>query len=106
MKMMRKPNWSDLQHDVLELIAQCHIKIEDCVAFGAVCTSWRAASSANNFKGLRLPQKFPCLMLVEDNDNVNHDHPKYLEEWHGGRYMGAYNLETRTIEPFTSAPKV
>ncbi|KAL3498855.1 hypothetical protein ACH5RR_041587 [Cinchona calisaya] len=64
-------NWSRLQHDMLELIAQRLTKIEDYVAFGAVCTSWRAAAAAseNNFKGLKLWQQIPCLMLSSEDDD-------------------------------------
>ncbi|XP_027083611.1 putative F-box protein At5g55150 [Coffea arabica] len=61
-------NWSDLQHDMLGLIAQHLDKIEDYVAFGAVCKSWRAAASEKNFKGLRLWQQIPCLMLAAKDD--------------------------------------
>ncbi|XP_027182481.1 putative F-box protein At5g55150 [Coffea eugenioides] len=68
-------DWSKLQHDLLELIAQQHLtKLEDYVAFGAVCTSWRAAAAKRkNFKGLKLWQQIPCLMLAESEDeNDNH----------------------------------
>ncbi|KAL3498621.1 hypothetical protein ACH5RR_041353 [Cinchona calisaya] len=56
---------------MLELIAQHLTKIEDYVAFGAVCTSWRAAAAAfkNNFKGLKLWQQIPCLMLSSEDDD-------------------------------------
>ncbi|KAL3498860.1 hypothetical protein ACH5RR_041592 [Cinchona calisaya] len=64
-------NWSQLQHDMLELIAQHLSQIEDYVAFGAVCTSWRAAAAASkkNFKGLKLWQKIPCVMLSSEDDD-------------------------------------
>lgn len=76
-------NWSELQHEMLELVAQYLIKIEDYVTFGAVCTSWRAAvSPKKNFEGLPLWQQITCLMLsVEENkDQIDRQFYSLLEK--------------------------
>lgn len=71
-------DWSKLQHDLLELIALQHLtRLEDYVAFGAVCTSWcAAAAERKNFKGLELWQQVPCLMLAESEDKSDDNHGK------------------------------
>lgn len=70
-------SWSELQRDLLESIAQRLDKMEDFVAFGGVCTCWRAAATKNNFKGLRLWQQIPYLMLSAQDDEKDVDREFY-----------------------------
>jgi hypothetical protein len=62
-EMVDTVDWAELNFDLLVLVAKRIEKIEDFVSFASVCTSWRAAAAMNNFKGLRLWQRIPCLML-------------------------------------------
>ncbi|KAL3499667.1 hypothetical protein ACH5RR_038760 [Cinchona calisaya] len=71
-------NWSELQDDILVVIAQHITKIEDYVSFGSVCKSWRvAAASKKDFKGLLLWQQIPCLMLPTQDDKDDEDREFY-----------------------------
>ncbi|WMV57401.1 hypothetical protein MTR67_050786 [Solanum verrucosum] len=76
-------DWSKLPNDVIAHIAN-HIKvIEDFIAFGAVCTSWRIAATKDNFDVLS-PQ-VPLLML----QGVHH------EEY----YQNIYSLSKKKVSP-------
>ncbi|KAL3358424.1 hypothetical protein AABB24_015511 [Solanum stoloniferum] len=60
-------DWAGLPHDLLVLIAK-HVKLmEDFIAFSGVCTSWRTASTKDNFDML-YPQ-LPLLMLPDKDDD-------------------------------------
>ncbi|KAH0635597.1 hypothetical protein KY289_035512 [Solanum tuberosum] len=60
-------DWAGLPHDLLVLIAK-HVKVmEDFIAFSGVCTSWRTASTKDNFDML-YPQ-LPLLMLPDKDDD-------------------------------------
>lgn len=89
-------DWSKLQHDLLELIAQQQLtRLEDYVAFGAVCTSWcAAAAERKNFKGLELWQQVPCLMLAESEDKSDDNHREF------------YSLIEKEIVAKISLPKL
>ncbi|PHT39173.1 hypothetical protein CQW23_22746 [Capsicum baccatum] len=54
-------NWVELPNDLIAHIAKRVKVIEDSIAFRAVCTSWRNATTKDNFDVL-WPQ-FPLLML-------------------------------------------
>ncbi|PHT85596.1 hypothetical protein T459_07702 [Capsicum annuum] len=54
-------NWVELPNDPIAHIAKRVKVIEDFIAFRAVCTSWRNATTKDNFDVL-WPQ-FPLLML-------------------------------------------
>ncbi|WMV21358.1 hypothetical protein MTR67_014743 [Solanum verrucosum] len=61
-------DWSDLQQDLLFLIARRLNLIEDYFNFGTVCKSWHSATTKDNFNS-DLPRT-PWLMLAEEeNDN-------------------------------------
>uniref|UniRef100_M1DTE6 Uncharacterized protein n=1 Tax=Solanum tuberosum TaxID=4113 RepID=M1DTE6_SOLTU len=82
-------DWSKLPSDVIPHIAN-HIKvIEDYIAFGAVCTSWRITATKDNFDVFS-PQ-VPLLML----QGVNH------EEY----YQNIYSLSKKKVSP-TFLPQV
>uniref|UniRef100_A0A5B7ANM9 KIB1-4 beta-propeller domain-containing protein n=1 Tax=Davidia involucrata TaxID=16924 RepID=A0A5B7ANM9_DAVIN len=63
-------NWVELQEDLLVLIATRLTLLEDFVAFGGVCTSWRLAMVTTKKNFSRLPQ-VPWLMLAEEEDDNN-----------------------------------
>ncbi|XP_049396158.1 uncharacterized protein At1g65760-like [Solanum stenotomum] len=65
-------DWSDLQQDLLFLIARRLNLIEDYFNFGTVCKSWHSATTKDNFNS-DLPRT-PWLMLAEEeNDNGDGD---------------------------------
>ncbi|KAL6178575.1 hypothetical protein ACLB2K_050093 [Fragaria x ananassa] len=59
--------WSDLSQDVLVSIANLMVLVEDFLAFGLVCTSWRLAATKENFTG-SLSQQVPLLLLSPRNN--------------------------------------
>ncbi|KAK4362494.1 hypothetical protein RND71_017735 [Anisodus tanguticus] len=61
------PDWSELQYDLLVLIATRFNLIEDYLNFGTVCKSWHCVATKNNFNN-DLPRA-PWLMLAEEEDN-------------------------------------
>ncbi|KAF7150388.1 hypothetical protein RHSIM_Rhsim02G0249600 [Rhododendron simsii] len=58
-------NWDELQSDLVVLVAKRIGLLEDFLAFGGVCRSWRSAAAKENFKGR--PQ-VPWLMLPEEEE--------------------------------------
>ncbi|TMW95807.1 hypothetical protein EJD97_008328 [Solanum chilense] len=60
-------DWANLPNDVIAHIANRVKVIEDFIAFGAVCTSWRIAATKDNFD-LLSPQ-VPFLMLADEHDD-------------------------------------
>ncbi|KAM3396605.1 hypothetical protein P3S68_000117 [Capsicum galapagoense] len=60
-------NWVELPFDLIAQIAK-HVKvIEEFIVFGAVCTSWKIATTKENFNVLS-PQ-LPLLMLEDKDDD-------------------------------------
>ncbi|WMV57400.1 hypothetical protein MTR67_050785 [Solanum verrucosum] len=72
-----------LSNDVIAHIANRIKVIEDFIAFGAVCTSWRIATTKDNFDVLS--SQVPLLML----QGVNH------EEY----YQNIYSLSKKKASP-------
>ncbi|PHT37780.1 hypothetical protein CQW23_21353 [Capsicum baccatum] len=64
---MALANWAELPKDLIDLIAKCVKLIEDFIAFGVVCTSWRNSETKVNFDFLS-PQ-LPLLMLADKGDD-------------------------------------
>lgn len=60
------PDWSQLQHELLALIARRLNLIEDYSIFRTVCKSWHSAATKNNFNS-DLP-RVPWLMLAEEEE--------------------------------------
>ncbi|KAI8569830.1 hypothetical protein RHMOL_Rhmol02G0307000 [Rhododendron molle] len=58
-------NWDELQYDLVVLVAKRIGLLEDFLAFGGVCRSWRSAASKENFKGC---SQVPWLMLAEEEE--------------------------------------
>ncbi|KAF8032201.1 hypothetical protein BT93_D1195 [Corymbia citriodora subsp. variegata] len=56
-------SWEDLPQEILELIAG-RLTIEDFLAFGAVCTSWRSAATKETYNA---KSKAPWLMIPVGN---------------------------------------
>ncbi|EOY24683.1 Uncharacterized protein TCM_016223 [Theobroma cacao] len=54
-------DWSELPGDLLVLIAKKLVSVEEFLAFGVVCTSWRSAADKSNFEPSQ--QQPPWLML-------------------------------------------
>ncbi|WMV44781.1 hypothetical protein MTR67_038166 [Solanum verrucosum] len=61
-------DWAGFPHDLLVLIAKRVKVMEDYIAFGCVCNSWRTASSKDCFD-LLSPQ-LPLLMLPDDDEKT------------------------------------
>ncbi|CDP12064.1 unnamed protein product [Coffea canephora] len=121
-------NWCELQYDMLEVIAQHLTKIEDYVAFGAVCTSWRAAAAnkKKNFRGIPLWKQIPCLMVAAKDENDVGDREFYsllenevvakvnLPKLKGKRYLEALGWllligeegDMSLLNPFSSGPEI
>ncbi|XP_059303976.1 F-box protein At2g26160-like [Lycium ferocissimum] len=62
-------DWSELQYDLLVLIAARFNLIEDYLNFGAVCKSWHSVATKNNFNN-DLPRA-SWLILAEEEDEGN-----------------------------------
>ncbi|XP_059303953.1 F-box protein SKIP23-like [Lycium ferocissimum] len=60
-------NWTELQDDLLVLIAKRFNLIEDYLSFGTVCKSWHSAATKNNFNS-ELP-RVQWLMLAEEEED-------------------------------------
>uniref|UniRef100_A0A0V0H671 Putative ovule protein n=1 Tax=Solanum chacoense TaxID=4108 RepID=A0A0V0H671_SOLCH len=60
-------DWSELQYDLLVLIARHLNLIEDYLNFGSVCKSWHSVPTKNNFN--KYLSRAPWLMLAEEDGN-------------------------------------
>ncbi|KAH0690386.1 hypothetical protein KY290_018621 [Solanum tuberosum] len=60
-------DWSELQYDLLVLIARRLNLIEDYLNFGTVCKSWHSVPTKNNFNNYLY--RAPWLMLAEEDEN-------------------------------------
>ncbi|KAI5669408.1 hypothetical protein M9H77_19261 [Catharanthus roseus] len=67
-------------YSVLTPIAKCFKKYKDFVSFNSVCTSWRAASSRENFQGLCLVQETPHLMISTEEEDFDLKFYSLMEE--------------------------
>ncbi|XP_049378394.1 probable F-box protein At1g65740 [Solanum stenotomum] len=73
-------DWANLPNDLIAHIAN-HVKvIEDFIAFGAVCTSWRIAATKDNFDVLS--HQVPFLMMADGHDD---------------RYQEIYSLSKKKV---------
>uniref|UniRef100_M1DKH7 Ubiquitin-protein ligase n=1 Tax=Solanum tuberosum TaxID=4113 RepID=M1DKH7_SOLTU len=73
-------DWANLPNDLIAHISNRVKVIEDFIAFGAVCTSWRIAATQDNFDVLS-PQ-VPFLMLADGHDD---------------RYQKIYSLSKKKV---------
>uniref|UniRef100_M1AWM3 F-box domain containing protein n=1 Tax=Solanum tuberosum TaxID=4113 RepID=M1AWM3_SOLTU len=60
-------DWANLPNDLIAHIANRVKVIEDFIAFGAVCTSWRIAATKDNFDVLS--HQVPFLMMADGDDD-------------------------------------
>ncbi|XP_004237095.2 F-box protein At2g17690-like [Solanum lycopersicum] len=60
-------DWSELQHDLLVLIARRLNLIEDYLNFRNVCKSWHFVSTKDNFNSYL--SRFPWLMPAEEEED-------------------------------------
>ncbi|XP_049396959.1 probable F-box protein At1g65740 [Solanum stenotomum] len=60
-------DWSELQYDLLVLIARHLNLIEDYLNFGTVCKSWHSVPTKNNFNNYL--SRAPWLMIAEEDGN-------------------------------------
>ncbi|KAF5200455.1 hypothetical protein FRX31_009954 [Thalictrum thalictroides] len=70
------PDWSELNEDLLEMVAKRLYSIEDFYNFGGVCSSWRSVTlSIRKHKNTTLP----WLMLVSDFEDTHRDFYSVVE---------------------------
>ncbi|KAH0690388.1 hypothetical protein KY289_017746 [Solanum tuberosum] len=62
-------DWSELQYDLLSLIARRLNLIKDYLNFGIVCKSWHSVPTKNNFNNYL--SRAPWLMLAEEDGNFS-----------------------------------
>ncbi|XP_058211427.1 putative F-box protein At5g55150 [Rhododendron vialii] len=74
-------NWAELLEDLLVGIAKQIPALEDFVAFGGVCRSWRLVAIKHNFKG---SQQTPWLMLSEQEGEENTSERRIVSLTKGG----------------------
>ncbi|KAF3636511.1 putative glycerol-3-phosphate acyltransferase 3-like [Capsicum annuum] len=74
-------DWSELQHDLLVLIARRINLIEDYLSFRTVCKSWHAVATKGNFNS-DLP-RVPWLMLAEDEHDDDRTCRKFFSLYNG-----------------------
>ncbi|KAF3654357.1 putative transcription factor bHLH47-like [Capsicum annuum] len=72
------PDWSELPHDLLVLIATRLNLIVDYLIFGTVCNSWHSAATKNNFNS-----GLPWLMLAEEEDNEGNTFRRFFSLYDG-----------------------
>ncbi|KAL3498494.1 hypothetical protein ACH5RR_041226 [Cinchona calisaya] len=78
-------DWSQLIPDLLVSIAKRIQSVEDFVAFGGVCSSWRAAAIKDNF--VESWPTVPLLMLAERKIATIGNFTVYLKARFGGGYL-------------------
>ncbi|PHT57866.1 hypothetical protein CQW23_00229 [Capsicum baccatum] len=74
-------DWSELQHDLVLVIAKRINLIEDYFSFRTVCKSWHAVATKGNFNS-DLP-RVPWLMLAEDVDDDDRTCRKFFSLYNG-----------------------
>ncbi|KAK4735349.1 hypothetical protein R3W88_009610 [Solanum pinnatisectum] len=75
-------DWSEINYDMLVLIAKRFNLIEDYLNFASVCKSWRRAATNENFNtNLR---RVPWLMLAEEEGNSSR---QLVSFYNGGMIM-------------------
>lgn len=74
-------DWSELQYDLLVLIARRLNLIEDYLNFGTVCKSWHSVSTKDNFNNYLC--RAPWLMLAEEEDDDGNSIRKFFSLYNG-----------------------
>ncbi|KAI8558672.1 hypothetical protein RHMOL_Rhmol04G0115000 [Rhododendron molle] len=92
-------NWAELLADLLISIAKRIPVLEDFVAFGGVCRSWRFVAINHNFKG---SQQIPWLMLSEQEGEEKMNERRIVSLTKGGMVRKLTLLGARGKRGFES----